>query len=445
MKTTVTELPESRVRVEAEVPADEVEKRLEQTARTLARDMRLPGFRKGKVPAPMVIRQIGREAVLDETVRGSLGQWYVEAIGAAGIAPVGDPKLDMGDLPGAGEPLQFAIEIGVRPRATLGEYRGVEAPRREPAVGDEAIDAEIEQLRERLARLETVDRPAESGDFLLADYVGTLDGEPFEGGEGRDQLIELGSGRLIPGFEEQLTGATARQEREVRVTFPDDYGAEHLAGREAVFAVTVKEVKHKELPELDDDFAVEAAGFDSLDELRDDIRQRLEEGETRQIEGEFREAALDAAVDQATVSVPEALVEGRARELWDRTIHSLSHQGISKDAYLRISGRSEEELLAEAKPDAERALRREAVLAAVVEAEGIEPSDDEVLEALGESAQRGGTSPQKLLERLRKEGRLDDVREDLAARKAVDLIAEHAKPIDPERAAAREKLWTPGS
>ncbi len=447
MKTTVTELPESRVRVEAEVPPDEVQRRVDQAARSIGRDLRIPGFRKGKVPPPVIIKRVGREAVVDHAVRESLGRWYVDAIDEAGISPVGDPQLDLPEsMPAEGEPLTFSIEIGVRPKATLGEYRGLEVGRREPEVRDDQVEAELEALRERLARLETVeDATAENGDFVVVDYVGSIDGEEFEGGTGRDQLIELGSGRLIPGFEEQLTGAKAADHRRVEVAFPADYGAPDLAGRDAVFEVDVKEVKRKQLPELDDEFAVEAAGFDSLDELRDDIRKRLADAESTQIEREFREAVVDAAVANARIDVPQALVEARARELWENMLHSLSHQGISRDAYLRISGKTEEDLLEEAKPDAEQALKREAVLGAIVEAEGIEVTDDEVMEALRDTAERGNVKPKKLLDRLRSEGRLDSVKEDMAARKAVDLVVEHAKPIEPGLEAARKKLWTPGS
>jgi len=321
VKTKVTELPESRVRVEAEVPADEVERRVQQTARVLGRDLKMPGFRKGKVPPPVVIQRVGRTVVLDETVRGTLGRWYLDAIDAAGIHPVGDPQLDLGDLPGEGEPLTFTIEIGVRPAAKLGTYKGVEVGRREPAADDEAVDAELEALRERSARLEGVERAAENGDFLVLDYAGTIDGEAFGGGEGRDQLVELGAGRLIPGFEEQLVGASAGEERTVDVAFPDDYGAQDLAGKDAQFAVTVKQVQRKELPELDDDFASDAAGFDTLAELREDIAERLREADEARVEAEFREAVLDAVVAEARVEVPEALVEARARELWERMLH----------------------------------------------------------------------------------------------------------------------------
>jgi trigger factor len=429
--TTVTELPESRVRVEAEVPAAEVEKRVAQAAKGLARGMRVPGFRPGKAPAPVVIKRIGRDAVLDEAVRESIGGWYSAAIDDAKVVPVGEPDLDLSSLPGEGEPLKFAIEIGVRPPAKLGEYKGLEVPKRDADAGDEAISEEIERLRERSAKLETVERAAGRGDFVVMDFAGSVDGTPFAGGEGRDQMVELGSGRLVPGFEEQLEGASAGEERTVKVTFPEDYQAAELAGKEAEFAVTVKEVKAKDLPELDDEFA-EEAGFDTLDELRDDIRSRISEAESSRIEAEFREAALDAAVANATIDVPDTLVEARARELWDQMIHSLSHQGISKEAYLRISGREEEEIVEQGKEDAAQALRREAVLAAIIEAEKIEPSEDEVLEAVGQAAAEGQGSPKQLLERLKSAGRLDALKEDLAQRKALDLVADSAKPVAAE-------------
>jgi trigger factor len=275
------------------------------------------------------------------------------------------------------------------------------------------------------------------------DYKGSLDGQPFEGGEGRDQLVELGSGRLIPGFEEQLVGASAGDERAVSLTFPDDYGAEHLAGKPAEFAVTVREVKTKRLPELGEDFAADA-GFDTVDELREDIAKRLREGEERQIEAEYREAVLDSVVDKATIDVPHELVHARAHELWHQTLHSLSHQGISREAYLQIAGKDdEEEIVKEAEPDAERALRREAVLAAIVEAEEIEPSDGDVLDALQGAAAQERTTPEKLRKRLEKSGRIDDLKDDLAQRAALDLLVEAAKPISVEQAKARELLWTP--
>jgi trigger factor len=445
--TTVTELPESRVRVQVQVPAGEVEKSIERKARELAGSLKLPGFRRGKVPAPLVIQRVGREAVLEDAVRDELGTWYVEALAAAGIVPVGDPDVTLGELPAARADFEFSFEIGVLPKAELGEYRGLEVGRAEPAVADEQVQEEIDQLRDRLARLETAEGPAREGDFVVLDYVGSLAGEdgaraPFAGGEGRDQLIELGSGRLIEGFEQALVGAGAGEARTLDLTFPADYPRAELAGRAANFEVTVKEVKRKELPDADDDLAIDT-GFDDLEELRADIRGRLLAVEERRVEGEFREAALDAAVEQAKVQVPQALVEGRAREMWERILHTLSHRGISREAYLSISDRSEQDSIAELAPDAERALRREAVLTAVVQAEQIRPGEQELLESLASTAEREQVPAEELLARLRSAGREDELREEFAARRAMELIAQAAKPIPIEQARAREELWTP--
>ncbi len=443
--TTVTELPESRVRVEAQVAPEEVERRVQQAARELGRQMRVPGFRKGKVPPPVVIRRLGREAVLDEALRSALGTWYADAIDGAGIAPVGEPELDVpSELPAEGQPLQFSIEIGVRPAAKLGQYSGLEVGRREPTVEDAQIDEEIERLRDRLATLETVDRPAHNGDHVVIDYVGTVDGEEFQGGTGRDQLLELGSGRLVPGFEEQLIGASTGAERTVTVTFPGDYPAPELAGKEAQFAVTVSEVKEKRLPEPDDEFASEAAGFDTLAELREDIAGRLRQGDERAVEREFEDAVIEAAVGDSEVEVPDKLVHARAHELLEDTWAMLARQGVSKEAYLRITGRDEETLAHEAEPEASAALKREAVLAAIVEAEGIEPTDDQVREALEPTAERQGTTVEQLFEQLSETGRVDRLRREVATRQAIELLVREAKPISVEQAKARQKLWTPG-
>ncbi len=453
VQTNVTELPDSRVHVAVQVEPDQVQASVERAARELGRELKLPGFRKGKVPAPLVLQRLGREVVLEQAIRDGLSGWYVEAIRASEIVPVGDPKIDLGELPDPGTALAFSFEIGVLPKAELGQYEGLEVGRREPAADEEQIERQIETMRERLARLETVERAAEQGDHLVVDYIGRLPnveeatGEttfvPFAGGEGRDQLIELGSGNLIPGFEDGLLGASAGEEpRMVEVTFPGDYPNEALAGREATFEIDVKEVKHKQLPALDEDFAADA-GFDDMDELREDVRAKLLAEDERRVNEEFREAALDAAVAVAKVPVTAELARARAQEMWERMLHSLSHRGISREAYLRLAGRPEEEIIAETIPDAERALRREAVLTAVVAVERIEPSEEDLLEYLTPAAEREFLEPAEALEKLRADGRLQELREDLAARQAIDLIVARAVPIPAEQAAAREKLWTP--
>jgi trigger factor len=407
--------------------------------------MRVPGFRAGRVPPQVVIQQVGREAVLDEAVRRGLPAWYEEALANAGITTVGDPKVDLSDLPEKGSPLAFTIEVGVVPPAKLGDYRGVEVGRREPSVDPDEVQTELERLRESLASLETVEREAGDGDFVVIDFAGTVEGESFEGGEARGHVVELGSGRLVPGFEEQLRGVRAGERREVKVTFPDDYPAEHLAGKDAVFAVEAKEVKDKRLPDLDDDFAIEAGGYDSLEELRAEIEERLGQAEERAIEREFREAAVDAVVANARVEVPHELVHSKAHEMWHRTARRLASQGVDPRRYLELAGKEEEELVTESEPDAELALKREAVLAEIVRAEGIEVSDEEVTEALREAAGPEASEKQlkRTLKRARAQGADEALKEDIAMRKAVDLVVEHARAIPAERAAAREKLWTP--
>src|SRR3954466_13285206 len=290
VSTTVTELGQSRVTVDVEVAPEEVQRTVENQARKLGQEMKVPGFRTGKIPPAVVIQRLGRDPILDEAVRGRLTDWYLKAVNESGIAPVGDPEVDLGDLPEEGKALKFSFEVGVRPTAKLGTYRGVEVGRREPTADPEVVDAQIEEMRERFARLEVVKRPAQEGDFVTIDFVGTIDGEPFSGGEGRDQLIDLGAGQLIPGFEEGIVGASAGETRIVDATFPDDYGAAHVAGKAAQFAITVKQVKHKGLPGLDDDFASDAAGYDTLEELRENIGEELLEHDRNQVDIEFRAA-----------------------------------------------------------------------------------------------------------------------------------------------------------
>jgi trigger factor len=444
MKTTVTELPDSRARVEVEVPAEDLDRGIQRAARSLAREMRLPGFRKGKAPPALVVQRLGFGSVLQEAIRESLPEWYERGLLDSGVSPVGDPDIEIVSAPeNEGEPLGFKFEIGVRPRAELGEYKGLEVGRAEPEPADEIVEREIERIRAGFTRLEPVERAAAEGDVLLVDFEGLVDGSAFEGGTATDYLLELGGGQLIEGFEEQLAGIEAGEEREVKVVFPDDYQAEKLAGQDAVFEVKAKEVREKLLPDLDDDFAAQASEFDTLDELRADIAEKVDEAVEGRIEQDFRVAAVDAAVAEATLEAPAELIEARAEERWQRAERQLAGQGMSPDAFLRMQGKTREELIEESKPDAERELKREAVLAAIVDAEGLEASEEEMLEALAHTAEHERTTPEKLLDRLRANGRDAMVREDIVVRKAIDVVAESAKPIPLEQAEAREKIWTP--
>jgi trigger factor len=441
LKTTVTELPESRAKIEVSVEPELVARQVDRAAVQLAGEMKLPGFRKGKVPPQLVIQRIGREAVVEEALRAGLPEWYERALLDAGLATIGDPKLDVGDLPEEGAPLEFTIEVGVRPTAELGDWKGLEVGRAETDVPDDAVAAELDRLREGFASLSPVERPAAAGDAIVIDFEGTIDGEPFEGSASKDFVIELGSENLLAEFDAALTGAAAGEDRTVEVTFPDDHQPEELAGKTASFAVSVKEVREKNLPELDDDFASEASEFETLDELRDAIRSRMSEGLEQRADAEFREAAVDAVAANAKLEIPHDLVHARAHEMWERIERQLASRGIDPQAYAQMQGKDRHDLIDDAEEDAERALRREAVLAAVADAEEIEPTDDDLLDAIGPG--EGKNSPQKLLDRLRESGRDALLRDEVRMRKAADAIAESAKPIEMERAAAREQIWTP--
>jgi trigger factor len=441
MRTSVTELEDSRVRVEVEVEADAVQDRLDRAAHALARDMRMPGFRKGKVPPQLVIQRVGREAVLEQALRDSLPEWYERALLDTGITPVGEPELNVPALPGTGEELSFTFEVSVRPTAKLGDYKELEVGRAEAEVPEEAVQAELDRLREGFASLNPVDRPAAAGDLVVIDYSGTVDGEAFEGSEATDLMVELGAEGLLPEFDRALGGAAAGDEVTVEVQFPDDHRPESLAGKQASFTVTVKEVREKKLPELNDEFAAEASEFETLAELRDELRRRIAAALESRIEAEFREAAVDAAAQAAQIELPSELVHARAHEMWDRLERALSSRGASPEAYLRMQGKTREQVVTDLESDAERALRREATLAAVADSEGIDVSDEELLEALQQGEE--DEAPDRVLERLRANGRDALLREDLRLRKAAELIASSARPIPQEQAAAREKLWTP--
>jgi trigger factor len=465
MQTTLKELPESRVEVQAEVSPKDVERAANRAARAMARELRLPGFRKGKAPPSLVIQRLGFGAVLAEAIRDSLPEWYEAALLDAAITPIGDPDIDMVSTPEVeGEPLTFKFEVGVRPKAELGEYKGLEVGREEKEVDEEIIDTEVDRIREGFARLEPVERAAKEGDSVLIDFEGFVDGAPFQGGKADDYLLALGSNQLIDDFEEQLAGASPGDEVDVEVTFPDEYQEPKLAGEDAVFKVKIKEVREKILPELDDDFASDASEFETLEELRADIRAKVGEALNSRAAEDFRIAAVDAAVDLATVEIPDALVVARATERWERMERQLAQQGMDPNMFLQMQGKTRDELIEESKPDAERELKREAVVTTIAAVEEIEITEAEMVEALAHSAEHERTTPEKLLARLRENGRDAMIRDDLLAQKAIELVSDSAKPIPLEEAEDRKgkadagekilapenepeaagKLWTPG-
>jgi len=442
LKTTVTELEDSRARVEVEVPADEVSVQVQRAARALAREMRMPGFRKGKAPPSLAIQRLGYDTVFQEAIQEALPEWYQRAVYSSGVVPIGSPEVEITKAPTAeGESVEFKFEVGVRPVAELGEYKGLEVEKAGSEVPDEVIDREIDRMLDANSSLEVVDRAAEEGDLVLVDFVGSLDGVEFEGGSANDHTIEIGSGQLIDDFEEQIIGAKAGDEVAVNVNFPEDYGAAELAGQNADFAVTVKEVRVKQMPEADDDFASEASEFDTLEELRADIAAKLGESVDQRIEQEFRMAAVDAAVKNAKVGIPEDILRARGEERWDRVERQMAAQGMNPDTYLQMQGKTREEIIDESLDDADQEIRREAVLVAVADAEGVEVTDEEMAEELEHAASHERTTGAKLLERLKRDGRHEMVAADIKVRKAMDVIAESAKSVEMSAKDTAKKLW----
>lgn len=443
LKTETSELPESRVRVDVEVLAAEVDRCIDRSARALGKEMRIPGFRKGKVPAKVVVQRLGHDAVLEQALRDSLEEWCEAALNDAVSAPVGEPSIDFNERSVEGGSLSFSIEIGVRPKAKLGKYLGLEVGRREVEVSQAEIEDQIEKLQQSMASLEPAERELSLGDYAVIDYSGTIEGEPFEGGQARDYTVELGSGGLIENFEEQLVGLSAGDTTTVEVTFPDDYRNEEVAGKVAAFDVTVKSVQQRILPPVDDELARMASEFDNLAELREDIGRKLQEAGVEAVEQEFGMAAIDSAVKEASIDVPESIVRERAHEMWHSTEHRLQAQGIDPESYLRISGKDHDQVVEEFMPRAEQAIKRESVLEAVAEAESIDVSDDEMIDALGAGTMAEGER-EGMLAKIKASGREHLLKQELRARKALDLLVKNAKPISIEKAKAREKLWTPG-
>lgn len=437
----VTNLDENRVRLDVSVPQDEVRRQMDAAVRKLSKDVRIPGFRAGKVPPQVVLQRIGRDAVVEEMLRTALGEWYSTAVADAGLSPIDDPDLDLDRVPEEGD-LAFTATVQVRPKATLGEYKGLEVGRAEPQPPEGALEEQLENLRGRAARLTPVERPAQPGDFVVIDFEGRSNGKKLRTAGARDYLAELGAGRLVPEFDSRLTGASTGDVLTFSVDYaPGDQRGE-LSGRTVDYEVTVKAVQEKALPELDDDFALEHTEFETLDEVKADIGKRIDEAAEAQVDELFRRMAIDAAVAGATVEVPQVMTDRRVGAILNQTAQQLP-QGVSFEQYLEGTGQTIDGIIEELRPDAEMAIRRELVVEAVAEAEGIEVTDEEIEAQVRDDAAATGRAPERLLHELKHHGGWETLRSDLRLKKAVEVLTENAKAIPMEQAEAREKLWTP--
>jgi trigger factor len=430
LKTKVEELPESRVRLEVEVPSADVKHAVEHAASDLAASTKIPGFRKGKVPRQVLMARLGRDRVFSEAVESHIGGWFWNAAASERLRPVAQPQLEY-DLPTSDEEtFRFTAEVPVQPLPEIADWDGLEVPAAEAEVPDELVERELEALRASVAELVPVDgRPAKDGDVLVVDLVDST------GEAQRDYVVQLGAGRLVEELERGLRGMSAGDTRSIEYTAPD--------GPTKTAEATVKEIKEPVLPPLDDDLARSASEFESLDALRGEIESRLREVLDAELEAEFRSAAVDRLIEASRVEVSDALVDSRANDLLAGLLRSLERRGLSVDNYLQITGQTPEELRDAVRAEARQSLARELALEAAANRLGIEVSDDEVKELIRDEAEAAGEDPDALVAEVWEHGRPERLRGDLRMRKALDRIASEVTRIPVELARARESIWTP--
>lgn len=441
IKTNVTTLEGDKVELEVEVPAEIIKAEVNKAIKEIGKDIKLPGFRPGKIPRNLLVSRVGKEAIYAQTLEEALPHWYEDALDISGVKPIDKPEIDVQALEDEDKPFSFKATLAVMPTPELGKYEGVEAEKEEVEVKDEELDEEIDRLRKRVAALNPVEgRPSASGDFVLIDFTGTLDGEPLEGGAGKDYMLELGSNTFIPGFEEQIAGMEQGQSKKVKLTFPEDYRPEKLAGQEVEFEVEVKEIKERILPEADDEFAGENSEFDTIAELRDDIRSRILSGRENAAENAFKQLVVEKVVEAAEVEIPEPAIESRARDIEMNFATQLQRQGFGLEEYLKQTEQDKAAFDEHFKKQATRDIKQELVLEAIAARENFEVTDDEVENEIRVSAIEVGQDPEEFLKKMRESKRMSIVKEDLLRRKAFELVTEKAVavPKQPEEEAAGE-------
>jgi trigger factor len=426
----VEELGSDTVRLRVDVPAHDVHHAVEHATSDLAQSVKIPGFRPGKVPVPILKQRLGPERIMAEAVDSHISGWFWNAAARARIRPVAQPQFDY-ELPATDEAdWQFTATVPVQPKVEVVDWTELEVGKPEAEVPEELVAQELERVRESVAELVPVEgRPAQEGDTLVVDIV-SPDGEAQ-----RDTVVELGSGRLVDEVEAALVGASAGETKSVAYELADD--------STSTVEITVKEISEKVLPELDDELARSASEFDTIAELRADVEQRLREAIDAEIDNVFRANAVDALVTASKVTPAGPLVESRTRELLNGFVRSLERRGIDPQTYLQLSGRTEQELLSSLRLEAALSVARELALEAVADKVGIQVSDDEVKALIREQAEAAGEDPDEVIEDLWQHGRHEDLREDLRLRAALDRVAAEVKPIPVEQAEARDAIWTP--
>ena len=426
MSVQVEKLEKNMAKLTIEVAPEELEKAIEGAYQKNKGKISVPGFRKGKVPRQMIERMYGKEVFYEDAVNALIPEAYEKAVEECEEEIVSSPKIEVAQVE-AGKPFIFTAEVALKPEVKLGKYKGVKVEKADTEVTDEEVDKEIDKERESNARnIDVTDRAVKDGDIVTLDFEGFVDGTAFEGGKGENYPLTIGSGTFIPGFEEQLVGAEIGKETEVNVTFPEDYQAEDLKGKAAVFKCTVKEIKEKELPTLDDEFASEVSEFETLAEYKADIRGRLEERKAKAAREAKEAAVIEEIIKDSDMEIPEAMIETQQRQMIDEFAQRIQMQGLTLEQYFQFTGASYDQMIEQVKPQAEKRIQSRLVLEAVAAAEKIEATEEDYEEELKSMAEAYQMEVDKVKELL-PEKSVQQIKEDIAVKKAAEFVVDNAK------------------
>ncbi len=425
MSLQVEKLEKNMAKLTVEASAEDLEKAIEKAYQKQKKQISIPGFRKGKVPRQIVEKMYGKEVFYEDAANELIPDAYDKALEECEEDIVSSPKIEVTQIE-AGKPFIFTALVALKPDVKLGEYKGVKIEKLDREVTEEDVMAEINRERDNNARNISVDdRPVKDGDMTIIDFEGFVDGVAFEGGKGENHPLTIGSGAFIPGFEEQLVGAEIGKEVEIKVTFPEDYQAEDLKGKDAVFKCTVKEIKEKELPELDDEFASEISEFETLEEYKEDVKKNLTEKKEKDAKIAREDAAVKAAVEASEMEIPDAMLETQQKQMVDEFAQRITMQGMTMEQYMQYTGATYQKMVDQVKPQAEERIRTRLVLEAIAKAENIEASEEDYEEEMKVMADVYQMDTDKVKD-LMGEREKKNIMLDLAVRKAAEFVAENA-------------------
>ncbi|WP_040950158.1 trigger factor [Gorillibacterium massiliense] len=427
MKATWEKIEKNQGVLTVEVEAEKVAVALDKAFKKVVAKVNVPGFRKGKVPRSMFEARFGVESLYQDALDIILPEAYSEAVEETKIEPVDRPEVDVQEM-GKGQALKFTAKVTVKPEVTLGEYKGVEVEEKKAEVTEEDITAELNRLQQRHAELVVVeDGPAENGDMTSIDFEGFKDDVAFEGGKGENYSLELGSGSFIPGFEEQVVGMNVGESKDINVTFPEDYHSEELKGQPVIFKVTLNGLKRKNLPALDDEFAKDVSEFETLDEYKEDISKRLLTQKEQALKTEKENAVVEKVIAASEVEVPAVMIENQVSDMLNEFANRLQSQGMNLELYTQFTGQTEETLKNQMRPDAEKRVLGNLVLAAVSKAEGIEASEEELQEELEKMGKTYNRPVEEVRSIFTANGMLDQLQSEIVTRKTVDFLVANSK------------------